>query len=100
MRFEPLPMRGLLRPVPAYCHAAPSPRPASCMISKKKRASWSLTGLHMRKIFRADKPRQRFSDWKQKRLWRTPAADHLKREGRWIGLMLQHDAAEHFVALQ
>jgi len=60
MRFEPLPMRGLLRPVATYCHAAPSPRPASRMIGEKKRASRPLTGLHMRKIFGADKLREGF----------------------------------------
>ncbi len=100
IRFEPLPMRGLLRPVPTYCHATPSPPPASRMIGEKERASWSLTGFHTRKIFRADKLRQGFSDRKEKRLRRTPPAHHLKRQARRLGLVLYHDPAEPFVALQ
>ena len=70
------------------------------MISKKKRASWPLTGLHIRKIFRANKSCQDFSDRKEKRLRRTPSAHHLEREGRNVRLMLQHNPAEFLVALQ
>src|SRR5260221_4741340 len=67
MRLEAVPMRRLLRPVPAHRHAAPATRMAAGVIGEEKRASGALTGLHMREIFRADKTRQPLAHRQQQR---------------------------------
>jgi hypothetical protein len=82
MRLRAVAMRRLLRAVAADRHAAPPPRMTTCVIGEEQRAGRPLTGLHMRKFFRADEPRQRLSDGEQKRVGMAPIAKLLKREGR------------------
>jgi hypothetical protein len=100
MRPEPTPVRRLLRPVSTYRHAAPAPRMSSRAVGEKQRAGRAVAGLHVRKVFRADKTRQRFPDRKKKRLRRTPPAHDLKLKSGWLHSVLQRDPAENLVALQ
>jgi hypothetical protein len=68
LRLQPMPMRRLFRAISANRHAAPAPRVTARMVGKEKRAGRPFAGFHMRKIFGADKARERLADRLQKRL--------------------------------
>jgi hypothetical protein len=62
MRPQPIPVRRLLGTVSAHCHAAPASRMTARVIGEEERTVRPLTGFHVGKILRADKPRQCFCD--------------------------------------
>src|SRR6185295_2355236 len=76
--LEPVSMGGLLGAIAADRHDAPPSRPAARMVGKEKRAGRSFAGLHVRKIFRANKLRQRLADRGQQGFRGAPPADRLK----------------------
>ena len=92
-------VRGLLRAVSTNRHAAPAPRAAPRMVGEQQRAGRPLTGFHMRKILRADEPRQRLADGEKQRVRRTPPAHGLELERAFTNRS-QADPGKTLVALK
>ena len=99
MGLAPPPVRGLLRPVSANIHAAPSSRATSRVIGEEERAAGALARLHIRKILLANKVRKRLADRQQKRRGRWPPARRLKLKGP-PAVMPESDTLEKIILLK
>ena len=69
------------------------------MVGEKEGAGRPLTGLHLRKVLRADEIGQRLGDGEQQRVEVAPATPGLALEAPWARRR-KDDAAKGFVALE
>jgi hypothetical protein len=93
-------MRRLLRPVPAYGHAAPTSSTAARAIDKEKRAQGPLACLHLREVLLTDQVSHCARDGEQQRVGRAPAPLESPRElrgGPPMATIDGHNLSERFI---
>src|SRR5215813_8401032 len=100
--LEPAAVRGLLGAIAADRHAAPPSRASPRVVGEHQRAPVSLARLHVREIFLAHEPRQRFADRQQQGFGRAPAPhrpqlEDLRFQAVAVAMAMPRDLAERFV---